>query len=140
MDLDFIGYVNTIEYGSIFPDEPRDLKKKTFNKYQDHYQRWRGTLGVKARDGIKEKVDFHIFRGTVRTKLLLAGGNPQLIDRIVGHSSKNDSTGDTTYTFTDNVANKAKLLNKLKYDAIDFDSMIRWHRCEFIKKESGKKM
>ncbi len=132
--LDFLGYVDSIESGSIFPDEPRDKESKIFKEYQDHYQWWRRTLGVKARKGVNEKIDFHIFRGTVRTKLLLANGNPQLIDKIVGHSSKDDSTGDKSYTFSNNIENKAKLLNKLKYDAIDFDNMIRWKHCEFKKK------
>lgn len=138
LKLDFLGYVERIDKDSIFPDEPRDKKSKTFKEYQDHYQYWRRTLGVHARAGVNEKIDFHIFRGTVRTKLLLAGGNPQMIDNIVGHSSPNDSIGDTTYSFTNNIVNKAKLLNKLKYD-IDFDNMIRWNHCEFVKKKSGKK-
>ena len=139
LKLDFLGYVDTIKKGSIFPDEPRDKESKIFKEYQTNYNWWRRKLGVKARDGVNEKIDFHIFRGTVRTKLLLAGGNPQTIDKILGHSSKDDSTGDKSYTFTNNIANKAKLLNKLKYDAIDFDNMIHWNHCEFIKKMSGKK-
>jgi len=137
--LGFIQYVETIKKGSIFPDEPRDTESKIFKEYQDHYQWWRRKLGVKARKGVREKVDFHIFRGTVRTKLALKNVDSRLIDKILGHSGGDESAGDKAYTFTNFIELKYKVLNKLKYEAIDFDNMIRWNHCEFVKKESSKK-
>ena len=146
LDLGFIKYVESVNEERIFPDEERKINKKTglgegFKKFSSRWSGYRDGLKIIPSDNKHEKV-FHCFRHTVETRLseLSKTGKPSerfdsgLVDAIVGHKSDKRSTGEEVYNHADYVEEKSKALNRLQYDFIDFEKMVRWNSCSFARK------
>ncbi|MFK5949684.1 MAG: site-specific integrase [Methylococcales bacterium] len=141
--LGFIDYINSIK-GRLFPDEPRTEKGK-FDAFQKRYATYRKQVGV-IPEHEKQLKDFHSIRHTVRTRLsdIRTTGKANdrfdegIIDAIVGHMSKDRSEGQKSYNHSQYIKTKNKALNRLTYDFIDFDSIIPWNKCKFIRQKYWK--
>ncbi len=151
LDLGFIKYVESVNDERLFPDEKRKINKETglsegFTKFSSRWSGYRDGLEIIPTGKKHEKV-FHCFRHTVETRLSELGKNGKpseifdsgLVDAIVGHASDKRSTGEEVYNHADYVEKKAKALNRLQYDFIDFDKMVRWDSCTFARKSFIKK-
>ncbi len=144
LDLGFIDYVKTIVKGKLFPDEPRNDKGK-FDAFQKRHTTYRKQVSVVPAHQMELK-DFHSFRHTVRTRLSdirTTGRASQqfdegTIDSILGHASKGRSIGQTTYNHSQYIAAKKKALDRLHYPSIDFESIIKWSKCEFHRESLRK--
>jgi integrase len=142
--LGFIDFVKS-KKGRIFDDEERNQKGK-FDAYQKYFAQYRLKLGVGPKNDM-EKCDFHSFRHTVRTRLTelkSTGKSSQrfdsgLIDSIIGHQSRDRGIGEEVYNHAQQIAAKKKALERLDYDAIDFDKLIAWQKCIFARAPYRKK-
>lgn len=141
--LGFLDYIKTIS-GRVFPDEPRNTKGK-FDAFQKRHATYRKQVDI-VPDHDKQLKDFHSFRHTIRTRLsdIRTTGKANdrfddwIIDAIVGHASDGRSQGQKTYNHTQYITAKNKALNRLNYDSIDFDKLIPWDKCTFIRQKYWK--
>lgn len=132
--LGFIEFSKT-KKGKLLNEE-RDKHGK-FDKFQKSFSYYRKKHKVNSNNE-REMKDFHSFRHTVRTRLseICAEStrtkiDSGIIDAILGHESQNRSIGEKVYDHSENLKLKQKLLNKLEYHSINFDSIIKWNRITF---------
>ncbi len=145
LDLGFLEYAST-QNDRIFPDEPRNRHGK-FDAFQKRQKTYRNKIGVTPDHKMQLK-DFHTYRHTVETRLndIRATGKPSerfgsdIIDEILGHASRDRSTGQRVYNHSQIVKAKNYALNRLKYDSIDFDAIIPWDKCSFSRAKYRKRM
>ncbi len=151
LDLGFLKYVESVNEERIFPDEVQKFNQETgisegFTSFSSRWSTYRDGLGIVSSYKKHEKV-FHCFRNTVETRLSELGkdGKPTetfdtgTIDSIVGHASEKRSTGEKIYNSAEYIKVKSKALNRLQYDFIDFEKMVRWDSCTFARKSFIKK-
>ena len=142
--LGFLDYVKACK-GRLFPDEPRNTKGK-FDAFQKRQATLRKKLQIVPPNSSTRK-DFHSFRHTFRTRLdeLKHRGpvnthfNDGIIDAIVGHMSRERSVGQKVYTHNEQLDQKAKALNKLRYEFIDWSNIVRWDKTIFAREQHNLK-
>lgn len=97
IELGFLKYVEQIKKGpvanSLWPDLPKRSERSG-----GYFSQWFGEY-LKTLQ-LNGEVDFHSFRHTVRTQLVLNGVSEIVIDRLLGHSHIG-SVGSRTYTHID---------------------------------------
>ncbi len=98
IELGFLNYVEQIKKGpvanSLWPDLPKRSERSG-----GYFSQWFGEF-LKTLP-LSDEVDFHSFRHTVRTQLVIKGASEIAIDRLLGHSHIG-SIGSRTYTHVDN--------------------------------------
>ena len=143
--LGFLDYAKAC-VGRLFPEEKRDEHRK----FSD-FQKRQGNLRKKFRIAPPNKntrKDFHSLRHTVRTRLdelkyqgpISSRYDDGLIDAIVGHASNKRSIGEKYYTHSDHVKQKSIALNKLRYDFIEWDKIVRWNQTNFCRTLAKQKL
>lgn len=131
-----------IKYGEtrLFPNEERNSQGR-FDAFSKRFSHQKSIKVIQKTLKENEQKSFHSFRHTVRTKLVdISPNETSVIDSIVGHEKQNKekSEGDKTYTHTEIVPHKVKLLKKLSYP-IDFTKLSKWDSCVFAREIRIKK-
>jgi integrase len=97
IELGFLDYVEQIKKGpvanSLWPDLPK-RNERSGGYFSQWFGEYLKTLQLNG------EVDFHSFRHTVRTQLVLKDVSEIAIDRLLGHSHAG-SVGSRTYTHID---------------------------------------
>lgn len=98
IELGFLDYVEQIKKSpvanSLWPDLPK-RNERSGGYFSQWFGEYLKTLQLNG------EVDFHSFRHTVRTQLVIKGASEIAIDRLLGHSHIG-SIGSRTYTHVDN--------------------------------------
>lgn len=113
IELGFLNYVEQIKSApaanNLWPDLPKRNERSG-----GYFSQWFGEY-LKTLE-LNGEVDFHSFRHTVRTQLVINGVSEIVIDRLLGHSHVG-SIGSRTYTHVDSQLSIA--VNMINYKFTD---------------------
>jgi integrase len=90
--LEYAKWLKTTGQTRLFPDLARCADERYGSSYSKRFARLLDALGITS-----DKIVFHSLRHTFATVMRNVTGNPDLVDRLMGHSRRGGSETDERY-------------------------------------------
>ena len=128
IELGILDRVNNLKaqgHTLLFPDlKPKNAVDKYGEKVGTWFGRYRRKQGVHKDKETNQKKDFHSFRHTVISALLVAGVDRNKYKEVVGHEGKDEDVTDLYEHGYPASVLRDEVITKLDFsEALDFDAM-----------------